>query len=44
MYKHITPKDRKEIAYLLARKHSYAEIARILNVHRATIRHKVHKR
>lgn len=43
MYKHITSKDRKEIAYLLARKYSYAEIARVLNVHRATITREYHR-
>lgn len=37
MYKHITAKERTEIALLLARKHSYADIARSVGVHRSTI-------
>lgn len=38
MYNHITLKDRKIIAYLLARKHSYREIAETVGVHSSTIR------
>lgn len=37
MYKHITPKERREIAHLLARKNSCANIARAVGVHRSTI-------
>lgn len=37
MYKHITAKERTEIALLLARKHSYADIARTVGIHRSTI-------
>jgi len=37
MYKHITARERKEIVLLLARKHSYADIARSVGVHRSTI-------
>ena len=37
MYKHITPRERKEIAHLLARKYSYVDIARVIGVHRSTI-------
>ena len=38
MYKHITLNDRKIIAQLLARKHSYTEIAEVIGVHASTIR------
>lgn len=43
MYKHITPKERTEIAHLLARKHSYADIARSVGVHRSTIVREHHR-
>lgn len=43
MYKHITPKERTEIAHLLARKHSCADIARAVGVHRSTITREYHR-
>lgn len=43
MYRHITPKERAEIAYLLARRKSFAHIAREIGVHRATIAREYHR-
>lgn len=37
MYKHITAKERTQIALLLARRYSYTDISKYIGVHRSTI-------
>jgi len=43
MYKHITKEERASIALLLSRKKSFAEIARVIGVHRTTIAREYHR-